>query len=249
MGVFKDHFSHSSSQYQKYRPTYPDDLFKFLAMLCHENHYAWDVGAGNGQAALKLSNYFEKVLATDPSANQIKSAVQNSNIQYDISRAESCPASDQSFDLITVAQAFHWFNFDQFYAEVNRVAKKGAFLAVWTYTLVRIDPKVDILVEHFYHNIVGQYWPAERRHVETQYENIPFPFEQIEAPKFYIELNYSMNDLLKYLATWSAVKNYRLKNDADPIELIREDVMKVWVNPEEIKKIVWPINLKIGRVK
>lgn len=149
MSKFKDHFSLHSTHYQKYRPTYPDELFSYLKSISQNHNQVWDVGTGNGQAAIKLAEYFDKVLATDPSSPQIENAFKHKNVQYHISLAENCPAKESSFDLITVAQAFHWFDFEAFFKEVNRVAKPGCILAIWTYTLASISPEIDRVINHF----------------------------------------------------------------------------------------------------
>jgi ubiquinone/menaquinone biosynthesis C-methylase UbiE len=248
MSDFKDHFSGHSSNYQKYRPGYPKELFSYLNTLCEENKYAWDVGTGNGQCALALAAHFDAVLATDPSENQIRDAVRHDKIQYDVSPAEKCPEPDHSFDLITVAQALHWFDIDKFFNEVRRVVRPNGILAAWTYTHAVVSPEVDRIYSKFYTDIVGNYWPAERRYVEEKYQSIKFPFEDIESPQFKIQMEYSREDYLAYLGTWSAVKNYKLDKKHDPIDLIRSELSEIWSDSEELRVVTWPIHLKAGVV-
>ena len=248
MSDFKDHFSGHSSNYQKYRPSYPKELFSYLSGFCKDNKYVWDVGTGNGQCALELTQHFEAVLATDPSANQIRDAVQHEKIKYDVSPAEKCPETDQNFDLITVAQALHWFDFDAFFKEVRRVAKSGGILAAWTYTHAEVSQEVDQIYSKFYSEIVGDYWPAERCYVEDKYKSIDFPFEPIQSPQFKIQMEYSRDDYLAYLGTWSAVKNYKLDKKHDPIDLIRSELSELWSDSEELRVVTWPIHLKAGVV-
>jgi ubiquinone/menaquinone biosynthesis C-methylase UbiE len=249
MSKFKDHFSHNSTHYQKYRPNYPDELFSHLKSISKNHDQAWDVGTGNGQAAIKLAEHFDNVLATDPSSSQIENAIKHKAIQYQISLADNCPSEANSFDLITVAQAFHWFDFEPFFKEVSRVAKPDCILAIWTYTLASISPEIDRITNHFYSDIVGHYWPKERAHIEALYDDISIPYESVLSPKFNINLNYTMEDLIQYLGTWSAVKNYKLENQTDPLDLIRLELEQVWRDPGLERKVNWPVHLKTYCIK
>lgn len=250
MNTFKDHFSGHSTAYRKYRPDYPDEMYKYLSGLCEGHDKAWDAGTGNGQCAIKLAGYFDQVLATDPSANQIADALPHDKVTYHVSRAEKCPADNLSFDLISVAQALHWFDFPLFFEEVKRVLKPQGLLAIWTYTLAKISPEVDAITEEFYNKVVGKYWPPERRFVESKYQNVAIPFkEEIASPEFQINLNYDMDDYLAYLGTWSAVKNYKKENGKDPVGLIQHQMETAWGAKEDMKKVTWPVYLRVGSMQ
>ena len=73
---FKDHFSGQAAAYERYRTGYPKELFGFLAAVSPGRGRALDVGSGNGQAALGLANFFEEVVATEPSRAQLDRARQ-----------------------------------------------------------------------------------------------------------------------------------------------------------------------------
>lgn len=248
MSTFKDHFSGHASEYKKYRPQYPQELFGFLSSICPQHESAWDVGTGNGQAAVALTNYFEYVLATDASHNQVAGAMPHERVDYKVSPAEKCPIEQEKFDLVTVAQAAHWFDLDPFYCEVRSVAKNNAVLAIWTYGLFSVNEQVDEIVNAFYHDVVGPYWPPERRHVEQGYSDLEFPFEIIESPKFTTSLNYTLDQLLGYVETWSAVKNYKIQIKVNPIQQLRAPLAEVWGPADKVNLISWPIALKVGRV-
>ena len=127
--TFHDHFSVQSSDYTKFRPHYPRALFEYLAALPAARRRAWDCGTGNGQAACDLAEFVDEVVATDPSQNQISHATPHAKVKYQVAPAEHCPLADQSVDLVTVAQALHWFDLERFYAEVRRVGRAGSVLA------------------------------------------------------------------------------------------------------------------------
>lgn len=242
---FKDHFSGQSASYSRYRPTYPEALFKFLASLVSVHHLAWDCGTGSGQAAVGLSYHFGKVIATDASGNQIANAQLRENITYKVGPAEKTDIPGNSVNLVTVAQALHWFDFEKFYKEVRRVAKKEAVLAAWTYGLFSTQPEIDHIINRFFNEIIYDFWPEERKYIEAKYETIPFPFKKIQSPEFKIEAKYSLDDLHKYLLTWSAVQKYIQQKKHDPFDLIQDELEKAWTGK---KKVNWPISLLAGRI-
>ncbi|MEI6209595.1 MAG: class I SAM-dependent methyltransferase [Desulfuromonadales bacterium] len=246
--TFKDHFSGRAGEYTRYRPGYPPELFDWLAgqTVRHEN--AWDCGCGNGQAAIALTPHYRQVLATDPSRQQIEKALLHERINYAVATAEESGLEDGSIDLIVVAQALHWFDFECFYREVQRVARTDGVLAAISYGEVRVEGAPDTIVSHFYHNVVGPYWPPERRYVDEGYRGIPFPFEELESPAFAMQVDWNLKQLTGYLGTWSAVKEYELKNGKNPLDLIGAELRDAWCDPEALRRVSWPLSLRVGRV-
>ena len=248
MSNFKDHFSTQSSSYSKYRPYYPQELYDFILSEVKERKIAWDCGTGNGQAAVVLANHFEKVYATDPSAEQIKNAEPKNNIEYRVASAENSTLPNNSIDLITVAQALHWFDFEKFYEEVERVAKQNAAIAVWSYEHCKVDEETDKIFIKFYREILENYWATERKHVENAYSNIPFPFSNLKEQVFQMKKQWNLQDYLGYLSTWSAVQKYIKTNGTNPLELVENDFRKAWGNSLSIKEVSFPVTLKMGKV-
>jgi len=245
--MLKDLFSKQSKEYAESRPTYPQTLFDFLATLVDRSDRAWDCATGNGQAAAALSEYFKQVIASDISEKQIENAKRKNNIRYEVFPAEKTTLEDNSVDLITIAQALHWFNFGEFYGEVKRVLRKNGVIAAWAYGLHSISPEVDEVTYHLYEEILGsKYWPEERRYVEGKYEGIPFPFKQLAAPKFEIRLDWGIGDLVNYFYTWSSTQKFIEKNSDDPVKLIIKDLEDAWGSPQK-KQVTWPIYIKVGR--
>ncbi len=246
--AFQDHFSGHAADYARHRPRYPDELFAHLASLCVHHRKAWDCATGNGQAATALAAYFAEVVATDASAEQINKAERCERVCYLVAPAEDSGLAAGSIDLITVAQALHWFDFSAFYREARRVAAPGGLLAVWVYDLLRLGPDLDPLIRHFHDEIVGPYWPPERRWVDDCYRSIPFPFEEIAVPAFEIRLKAPLAGLVGYLETWSAAKRYQKEQGSNPLELIAGDLAQLWGAPEREREWVWPIWLRVGRL-
>lgn len=243
----KDNFSAQATQYAQFRPEYPAELYHYLQGRVTEKHAAWDCATGNGQAAKVLATIFEEVQATDISEKQLANAFQAPNIHYTNCPAEKTPFQDNSFDLITVAQALHWFSFDNFFNEVKRVAKPNAYFATWMYGLNHVNDSVDTLVRHLYKPILGDYWDAERHHIDELYAHIPFPFETIETATFSYTVRWHIEHYLGYLRTWSSVQKYIQLHNDDPIQRIEKDLRKVW--GETILDVTFPIFLKMGKVK
>ena len=245
--LFKDHFSISAAGYASHRPYYPDALFAWLAQQTRSLGLAWDCATGSGQAARGLAEHFERVIATDASAAQIANAKPADGVEFRVAPAEASGLPDESCDLVTVAQAAHWFDLPQFYAEVRRVLKPGGLLALWGYEHLVLAPALSSLISHFYHVELAGHWPAERYHVETCYRELLFPFDELKAPEITMSAEWDLDQLLGYLATWSAVKNYRQARAADPIPALREHLLADWGSPDSRKNIQWPLFLRLGR--
>lgn len=241
---FADHFSLQSKTYAEFRPEYPPAVFAWLSGLCKGHDLCWDVATGNGQAAKELTRFFSRVYASDASEKQIAQSAPRDNIHYAVEPAEKSSLEMHSADLITVAQAIHWFDHARFYAEVKRVAKPGGVLAAWGYGLHTINPAVDDIVNKYYSYIVGAYWPPERILVEQHYRTLPFPFKEIPAPEFSLVDNYSLEQLMGYLASWSSTQRFIKERGEDPMRLIATDLKKAW-GREARREIRWPLFFKV----
>lgn len=243
----KDNFSKNSADYAAFRPEYPAAVYPYIFSFCNDKTAAWDCGTGNGQVAKVLADNFTTVVATDISANQIQNAVTKDNLHYSIQPAEQTDFDAASFDLITVAQAIHWFDFDAFYAEVRRTSKKEGVLAVLGYGVFSMEGDTNAILQHFYKDIIGPYWDAERKYIDDHYTTIPFPFEDLNARTFENTYSWTIEDLMGYLSTWSAVQHYKTKNGKDPVALIFDDLQKSW-GPNPKKKANFPILLRIAKI-
>lgn len=246
---YTNHFGEKSSDYLRFRPDYPRYLYEYIVSEVRRHDLAWDAGTGNGQAAIKLAEYFNYVIATDINQAQLDVANKKDNIQYHCWSSEKTDIADATVDLVTVAQALHWFNFDGFYQEVRRVAMPESILAAWCYSLGQIDAKLDPYIKVLYEEILGDtYWPRERRFIDEAYTAIPFPFKKIKTPQFNMIKQLDFADLVGYLNTWSAVKEYQKRNQKNPIDLIFHDLQKAWGVASTKKTMQWSIHLLMGRV-
>jgi hypothetical protein len=246
---FADHFSGVAEGYASYRPKYPDALFDYLGGLAPARNVAWDCAAGSGQATLALTAHFGRVIATDASELQIRAAPAHPRVEYRVAPAEASGLPPASVDIITVAQAVHWFDFDRFYAEVRRVATPRAIIAVWSYGMNRLDEQaIDDVLDRFYEDIVGPYWPPERRLIEEGYRTIPFPFDEIAPPSFEMVEPWSLPRLLGYLRTWSATSRYREAHGSDPVVALGEALLPLWGAASETRPVRWPLAIRVGRV-
>jgi ubiquinone/menaquinone biosynthesis C-methylase UbiE len=243
----KDNFSTGSNLYAKYRPTYPQELFDALLAHISNKKLALDVGTGNGQVAEQLALYFEKVYATDISSEQIKQAQPNEKIEYSVQSAEKTNFENNTFDLIVVAQAVHWFDFESFYTEIDRILKKNGVFAMWGYGLIRTFPELDKIIDDFYYNQIGKYWDAERKHIDDAYQNIPFPFEKAKIFNFENKILWNLEYLIGYLNTWSAVKHYEKQNGKNPVQAI-ENELKQAIAQKESFEVTFPIFMKVGEM-
>jgi SAM-dependent methyltransferase len=242
-----DHFSALAGTYSAYRPLYPASLFSELASQVKRRDMAWDCGCGGGQASRDLAKYFATVVATDLSMAQLRSGGALANLAFVASRAESVPLAHNSVDLVTVAQALHWFDLRRFYREVRRVLRPGGRIAVWSYARMRITPTIDQIIDHFCDHTVGPYWPPERRYVEARYENLPFPFDPQPFAAQEMLVWWGLDQVMGYLRSWSASQRYREHRGSEPFEIIEMRLRSAWGGPAE-RMVSWPLTVKLGKV-
>ncbi len=248
MATFKDHFSTLASAYASFRPEYPSELFDWLSSLCTTHDLTWDCATGNGQAARHLAQHFKHVHATDASASQIDEAEGPANVAFSVAPAEASGLLDQSVDLLVVAQAVHWFDLEAFYTEARRVLKPNGVIALITYAHHRVNAEIDIPSLHYYEDVIGDYWPPERKWVETGYRDLPFPFAEITAPNFALEASWTLPHFVGYQATWSATKRYIETTGHNPIPALEAAIAPLWGDPDTQRTITWPLSLRVGRV-
>lgn len=244
---FEDHFSKHSEEYARHRPQYPEEIYAYLASIAPGRSLAWDCGTGNGQAAIGLAKYFNKVHATDASPEQISLAYADDKVDYRVEPAEHVSLPDASTELVTVAVAVHWFNFDEFYREVKRVLKPEGILAVWTYYLAEVSPEVDRLFFKYYAEILKDFWPERIRYLMERYQTIPFPFEEIVPPSFVMEINWNLIQFAGFLDSWSATQRYKAQKGCHPLDFIWPELTTAWGNENEPRLIRWPLHFRIGK--
>lgn len=244
---FKDHFSGHAAIYREARPRYPDALFDWLAALAPTRALAWDAGCGNGQASVALAARFARVVATDPSAAQIAHAEARANVDYRVEPAERSSLADASVDLVTVAQALHWFDLDAFHAEVRRVLGPGGIVAEWAYADCTVTPAIDVHKDRLYHELTGPWWPPERRLVDEGYRSLAFPFEPVPAPAFDMVMDWDVEAFLAYLRSWSASQRYLQANGHDAVSLVEPGLRTAW-GDAPTRPVRWMLHLRCGRI-
>ncbi len=245
--IFQDHFSGVAARYADFRPHYPAALFDYLATLAPKESMVWDCACGNGQATVDLAVRFDRVVATDASNEQIASAAPHHKVEYRVAPAEQSGLPDHSIGLITVAQAAHWFNFDRFYAEAKRVLAPRGVIVVWAYGVNTVAGEaVNRVVQNFYANIVGPFWPPERKLVEEGYRTIPFPFVEMTPPAFRMEARWTLEQLLGYFSTRSATNRCIKATGQNPLEPLATELQQVWGDANQPREIVWPLAVRIG---
>jgi ubiquinone/menaquinone biosynthesis C-methylase UbiE len=242
----KDLFSKQSSEYAKFRPAYPESLIKEIISKCKSHHSAWDAGTGNGQMAALLAPHFTSVFASDLSDKQLSNAKRVDNVKYFISNSYETSLQSNSIDLITVAQAVHWFDFEKFYTEVKRVASNDALIAVVGYGVMRSTGAVDQIIQDFYHGATGPYWDKERRYLDEEYKTIPFPFTELKVAETIMQYTWNIDQLIGYFSTWSALQHLINATGIDPLPELRE---KFLATDQKEFLLNFPLYIRIGVVQ
>jgi len=208
----------------------------------------WDCACGSGQASIDLAERFSKVFATDASKEQIASAKPHSRVEYSVALAEQSGLAANSVGLVTVAQALHWFDLERFYAEANRVLTANGVLAAWAYGICQVaGDEVNRIAQDFYANVVGPYWPPERKLVEQGYRGMPFPFAELVVPSFQLEAQWPLEQLLGYFSSWSATNRFTKATGRNPIPDLAKAMEKVWPDPNSPRLVTWQIAMRVGR--
>jgi len=244
----KDLFSKQSDIYARYRPDYPSGLIDYILQFVSQHNKVWDCATGNGQAAIMLASHFQLVQATDISEKQLLNATPHPRIHYSIEAAENTTFPDNSFDLVTVAQAYHWFNFTAFHEEVKRVVKPNGIIAIWGYGLVTSEiDQLNTKIETFYSITVGPYWDPERKFIDDHYRTIPFPYVELPPKEFFIEKRWSLDDLTGFLNSWSSVQHFIKANAYNPVDRLKKDLQMEWPADDFIT-LRFPLFLRLGRI-
>jgi SAM-dependent methyltransferase len=246
---FKDHFSTVAAQYQAFRPRYPPEFFEWLASVAPARDRAVDLGCGSGQASIGLAAHFGEVIGIEPSAEQVARAEAHPRVRYAVAPAEATGLPEASVDLALAAQAFHWFDPPRLARELARIARPGAVIAAATYLRTEVTPAVDAVVDRLYHELLGPHWPPERRHVESGYQTLPFPWPELEAPPFGIVERWTLDRFTGYLGTWSSAAAYRRATGGDAIALVQEDLARAWGPAAQVRPVRWPLVLRAGVVR
>jgi SAM-dependent methyltransferase len=198
-----------------------------------------------GQAAVGLASVFDRVFATDAGEKQIANAQSHEMVEYRVAPAENSGIGSETIDLLLVAQALHWFDLDRFYAEARRVLKPEGVLAASAYNSMHIEPAIDDVVNRYYYEVVGPFWPPERRLVE-QFAHLPFPFQEIDPPKFEMTASWDLAHLVGYLRTWSSTQRFNAAKGGDPVKEISDELGSAWGAPERTRNLSWPLTLRVG---
>lgn len=239
-------FSRIASQYSTWRPRYPIALFNQLVSLCPAHQTAWDCATGNGQAAIELAQYFSQVEGTDVSAEQISSAAPAANIRYSVQPAESTHFPEHHFDLITVAQALHWFEHDRFWKEVDRVLKPGGVFAAWAYVWPHVAPDIDVIVQEKMLDVIRSYWSAKNQIAWNGYRELNWPFIELPAPKIEFSCNWNRDQFISFLRTWSATTRCIEHQGETFFTEFATVLSNAWPS-EQIKKIEMDFHCRVGR--
>lgn len=248
MSESEKRFSKQANLYARYRPKYPEEIYNFIFEHMEQKKIAWDCATGSGQVADYLANHFDQVFANDISEKQLAHATEKANITYLNTPAEHSGLPNNTFDLITIAQAIHWLNFNRFYDEVRRTARKNAILAAIGYGMVRIDKQSNIIIDDLYEEAFSTYFNENRKYLDEHYQNIPFPFDEIPTPDFQITYDWSLDELEGYFNSWSAIQKMKSEQSKNPADSTMERLRQKLGNPRKVE-VTFPVFMRLGKIR
>ena len=242
-------FNDKADLYESSRPTYPKEIYTFLAAQCPSRTLVWDSACGNGQAAIGLAEEFDKVYATDVSEEQIANAKKHPKITYVVAPSEKTDLQNESCDLVCVAQALHWLNYELFWPEVNRVLKPNGVFAAIGYNWPSINKEIDQAILTSFMKVIEPYWAPQNKLLWNHYRDIEFPFNKIASPDFHMQLQWNFNELFNFLHTFSATRRCIDGIGTDFFKHAYEHLAKIWGNLEERKAVHFGVVFYAGRKK
>jgi SAM-dependent methyltransferase len=241
-------FSPLAATYARVRPAYPAALYQWLAGIARRRELAWDCATGNGQAALGLAPHFAHVVATDKSAEQLRHAPRHPRVEYRLASADRSGLAADSVDLVTVAAALHWLDFESFFAEAARVLRPGGVLAAWTYHTAICQPPFERAFHRLYWEVLRPYFDDRVRWVDDKYAGIAMPGEPIAAPPFTLTVDWTLEDALDYVRTWSGAHAYQQATGDDPAELIRDELAALFDDASKTRTVRIPLFVRASRL-
>lgn len=251
-GVARKDFAHlfsgHAATYAVYRPKYPPALYEWLAELAPSVAQAWDVGTGNGQVAVGLTPRFARVMATDPSGEQLANAEQHARVIYRKATYESSlPA--RSVGLVTVGQALHWFALDEFFAEVRRVLMPGGIVAAFAYVHSSVAPDLDKVTRRYHDVTVWEHWAPEHHIIREGYRTLDLPLNEVAAPPFEIRTEMTLAQYAGFFRTWSSTQRMiQAGGEAEVLEFERQ-LAAAWGAPEQVRPVIWPMVMRVGTLR
>ena len=241
-------FSRVAKEYGASRPGYPEELFAWLAGSVPRRETALDAATGSGQAAWGLAKHFDRVIAIDVSAEQLRHARGHPRIEYRVARAEASGLPDGSVDLAVAAAAIHWFDRARFNDELRRVMRRGGVVAVWTYHVAHVDPPLEAILGAFYRDVVGPYYPPGVRLVDERYSGIELPGEELTTPSFHASVRWNARQVASFVRTWSAVPIYIDATKRDPVPTLEAEVEAAFGGPDIARDLSFPLYLRAARL-
>ncbi len=180
---------------------------------------------------------FDEVCATDVSDEQITNAPSHPRISYSVSPSEKTSFDDNAFDLVCVAQALHWFDFDRFWPEVKRVLKPGGVFSAWGYTWLHVDRDIDGLIQRCILDTVAPYWAPQNKLIWDHYQDVEIPFIRLDSPHMKMEFAWNLDQLFNFLHTFSATRRCMEEiGDAFFVDAYKM-AKSIWGDPSETKSM------------
>ena len=169
--------------------------------------------------------------ATDISDEQLANAHPRTNIRYQKSSAEQTPFTDNSFDLVCVAQALHWFDYQRFWPEVKRVLKPDGVFAAWGYNWPDWGEDLSAPLQTHFLDIIEPYFAPHNRLLWDHYRDVELPFKSIEKLDLEMTVEWSLAELFDMLHSASATRVCMRENGDGFFNKAQRLIADIWGDP------------------
>jgi SAM-dependent methyltransferase len=245
-------FGPVASAYSAFRPTYPRQLYDIiLAAVPPERRLcAMDLGAGTGQSARPLLEWFERVIAVEADARMAEELRRcEPRIEVRVSTAEECQQPPESLDLVTSATAFYWMDGALVLANAARWLRPGGVLAIYRYHIQRGPSAVRAIFDR---ELTGNWMPFRHPrlldHDYTRRTLAASPFSSFETHAFEHVIPMTVADILGFIRSTSYGGAY-MRALADPEAYLRgleAEFARAFAGARSVP-VTFPVELYLAR--
>ncbi len=166
---------------------------------------ALDVGCGTGLSSTALKQIAKRVVGVDDSLEMLRHAISDDQMHFIQASGEELPFDNQSFDLISLSQSFHWLDRSKFFAEARRVLRPKGWIVVYDNYFSAMMQENESFHDWFKDYLVRFPTPPRPKVQFTEKDARSEGFEFVHKDMHENWPEFNMETLIAYLATQSNI--------------------------------------------